>query len=153
MKTVKMLIWCLAQYLGVMLSLLAFFVWAPWIGALSHAQAVAQYGAGKVPDCDAISVNHGQFICEPWGTTSSNPWGFALCTAIVVSGVGFVAYTRATGKGLFSTAFCEAKGSRVNAIRARFGRPDLEPSRVQSLAFFCLAVSAIVTVLLVSMLV
>ena len=149
---VRFLLWCLAQIFGVMVTLFTFFVWAPWLGASSHAEAVALYGAEKIPDCNAIAVNHGQFSCMSWGTTSSNPWGFAVCTAILISGIGFVAITQVTGKGLFSPQVCEAVSSRVNTIRSRFGLPDLELSRVKSLILGGLIVLVFVCVFLVSML-
>ncbi len=153
LKNIRFLTWCIAQVMGVMLSLYTFFVWAPWLGAHSHEQAVALYGAEKIPDCDAIAVNHGQFSCMPWGSVAENPWGFALCTVLLVSGIGFVAITRAAGKGLFSPEFGGALGSRINAVLSRFDLPELELSRVRYFIHFGLALLVVASVPLVSRLI
>src|SRR4051794_296054 len=93
----SILIWCVAQVLAIAESLFAFFQWAPWLSARSYSDAVALYG--QVPQyislqCQAIAVNHGQFSCLPWGSVSSNPWGFALCTLLLLTGGAFVTFTK-----------------------------------------------------------
>ena len=113
MKWARLAPWCLAQLTGMTLSIYTFFIWAPWLGSRSHDETVALYGAAGVPDCDAIAVNHSHYFCMSWGTVSSNPWGFALCTAILISGVAFFSITQHLKKGLSSPELAEPESQRL----------------------------------------
>lgn len=149
-------IWCVAQVLATTESLFAFFQWAPWLGAKSYSGAVALYGQVPQyisPQCQAIAVNHGQFSCLPWGSISSNPWGFALCTLLLFAGGAFVTFTQYKGKGLFCAAVIDFVSYRIDAIRFYFGFGEIERKRVSSLILGSLFGSVLLTTFIVSMLV
>ena len=113
MKWARLIPWCLVQLAGMILSIYTFFIWAPWLGSRSHDETVALFGAAGVPDCDAIAVNHSHYSCMTWGTASSNPWGFALCTAILISGVAFLPITQYFKRGFFSPELAEPESQRL----------------------------------------
>ena len=147
------LLWCVIQIGALAESLLTFFVWAPWLGAKSYEEAVALYGAVVPPNCHAVAVNHGQFSCLPWGTVSSNPWGFALCTVLLLAGFAVAAVTQRKGKGFFSEPITLAVRSKLNALRARFGFGELDTRRVRSIILAALFGVIMLTVIAISTLV
>jgi hypothetical protein len=131
-----MLIWCIAQFMGItLLWYFTFFMWAPRWTARTHKEVVVNYGAQDVPDCDAIHVNHGVFTCLPWGAPFSDPSGFAALTVVLISGFGLVVISRIANKGFFAAECSEAVHSRINAVRLRFGLKDVPLRRARSAIF------------------
>jgi hypothetical protein len=137
-KTGSIFAWCLAQTGAVVLTLLVFCVWAPWVGAHSYSEAIALYGNVVPKGCDAVTVNHGHFSCMAWGTVASNPWGFALCTLGLFPGLAFLVFTRLKGKGIFSTAGVESAREKINLVCSRVGCPEIPARHVQRLFSFAL---------------
>jgi hypothetical protein len=116
----------------------------------SQRVRVALYGAQRVPDCDAIAVNHGQFTCISWGTPYSDPWAFAALTAALISGFGFVAITRFANKGFFSPECEEVVRSAINAFWLSLGLRELPLRSVRSAILGALVMGVLAAIFLIS---
>jgi hypothetical protein len=79
--------------------LLTFFQFAPWLSTQPISEAPPQARATLPKYCPAFSVNHGTYICEWHDTIAKNPWGFALCAAILAACLAFLYFTGFTGRG------------------------------------------------------
>ena len=135
-------VWCVAQIIVALLTLITFFIWAPWMGAISREEAVTLYGNVVPPECLAVTVNHGHFSCLSLGTVSSNPWIFALCTVVLLSGIAFLVFTQATRRGFASISFRsgipEVAGRFINWICRSLGYSELDPKQVEKTMYLVL---------------
>lgn len=82
-----------AQLVVALVTMVAFFSWAPWLAAMSREEAIERYGLPVPAEWEAVVMGHGQLSEFTWGTVSSNPWGFALCTGLVFGGAIFIIAT------------------------------------------------------------
>ncbi|OOG39044.1 hypothetical protein B0B52_16305 [Polaromonas sp. A23] len=145
------LAWSLVQIAVVAQALLLFFIWAPWLGAHSREEAIAFYGESAIPqNCEAITVNHGQFSCLSWGTVSSNPWGFAACTVALFASLLFLVLSRIKGKGVFSAGCIEFVREKINRTCFKLGLPETSAKHVRSLISVILFVGVFASVMLVA---
>jgi len=144
------LCWSFAQTGAVVIALLLFILWAPWLGARSREEATALYGKAIPENCEAITVNHGQFSCLPWGTVSSNPWGFAACTVLLVATVLFLVLSVRRDKGLFSPEPIEATRSTVNRVGLKIGLPEFSAKHARRLISLLLFVAVFASIMLVA---
>src|SRR5260221_6656110 len=82
--------WHVAQIIVLVITMLAFFTWAPWLAAVPVSEVPPSQAAALPAGCPAASMEHGTWSCRWYGTIRSNPWGFALCSAIVLGGWAFL---------------------------------------------------------------
>jgi hypothetical protein len=96
----RKILWAMLQVALFLVGMLAFFVWAPWLGAVSIGQAPASVIASLPANCPAVEVNHGVYSCFWQGTVASNPLGFGICSTIFFGSVGFALYIAISGRGV-----------------------------------------------------
>jgi hypothetical protein len=95
----------------VLLSGVAFFIWAPWNGARSVAEAEILYERQFPSEWSAVVSNHGTFRNHPWGVPDSRPVAYAALTGLVFGPVAVVFLS-----GFFSgyrRAGRDARGSQM----------------------------------------
>jgi len=95
-------LWGAAQVAVAVCTFFLFFVYAPWQGALPTSDASPAVAAGLPAQCQAFTVNHGQYSCFWYGTRSQNPMGYWLCTFLFFSCAAFLIFTGLTGRGLYT---------------------------------------------------
>jgi hypothetical protein len=93
------ILWCVAQAVVSVVTLLAFFAFAPWLATRPISEAPPEAIRNLPSECPAFSVNHGTYICEWHDTIERNPVGFGLSAAVLALGLGFIYFTGFTGRG------------------------------------------------------
>ncbi|ROZ64567.1 hypothetical protein EEB15_28425 [Ramlibacter sp. WS9] len=101
-------------------------------------------------NCGAITVNHGQFVCLPWGTVSSNPWGFAGCTALLAATLAFLVLSVRMYKGLFSRESIEVTRLQLNSRGLKIGLPEFSAKHARRLIAFLLFVAVFASIMLLA---
>src|SRR5476649_2761965 len=91
--------WHIAQVVVVVVIFPAFFTWAPWLTAVPMSEVPSAAAALLPVGCPAASVGHGTWSCQWHGTVESNPWGFAICSAIILGGWAFLIISSLFGRG------------------------------------------------------
>ena len=89
----------IAQIVVALLTFVAFFSWAPWLGNQSMSEVAPSVAASLPADCPAASGSHGTYYCDYRGTVRSNPLGFAALTALFLALFGTILYIGFSGRG------------------------------------------------------
>jgi|SRR6185503_20278935 len=95
----RYVLWCVAQAATSVVTLLAFFRFAPWLATEPISEAPPEAALQLPADCPAFSVNHGTYICEWHDTIANSPVGFGISVGILALGLGFIYFTGFTGRG------------------------------------------------------
>ena len=74
----------------VVLSGIAFFLWASWSGARTVAEAESLYGRQFPSEWKAVVSNHGAFQNHPWGVPDDHPIAYVALTCMVFGPVAYI---------------------------------------------------------------
>jgi len=74
----------------VLLSGVAFILWAPWNSARSVPEAELLYERQFPEEWRAVVSSHGTFRNHPWGVPDDRPVAYAVLTSLVFGPVAFI---------------------------------------------------------------
>jgi hypothetical protein len=97
--TVKRIAWYLSQVAAIVVAVLLFFSWIPWIASEPIAEVAPEVAAQLPINCPAVFTNHGQHSCFWPGRVRDHMGTFIALTAGLATCSGFLSFVSLTGRG------------------------------------------------------